>query len=362
MGLGLPAPAPSPSIESLVPAPEWIPTEGTPCDVTVRDAPSNSYMEFGLISTNWPGFCMNAGLTEYGDKPDLTFAPPPGQVFSGQGATEPVGVPLRWKVNSDGNAIRVEWDNIAPTKFVLRVFCFDYGAIGKIYARLYAGPGPPATANCMIPKFSASTPYIASAQLQRPGWSGWLGAPGDDTETGPGSNGNPGDGLSAFEEYRGFLLGKGGVEKRGVHRRTSPQKKDIFVYSEFIDLGIGWAANPPTTDKGLPKTFKVWEVEPGQMEDFNPRPNQGNKIKTINFLGCADFRVLNQKALWVEAAGVKKGINPEEGHYGFTQFRGSTPQGPARVIYCRVYAGNIKKDIDDLPKGINYTRTYANYV
>ncbi len=45
---------------------------------------------------------------------------------------------------------------------------------------------------------------------------------------------NSGDGLTVFEEYRGFKLG-------GGHMRLNPEKKDVFVFSALESRSIGSA-------------------------------------------------------------------------------------------------------------------------
>jgi hypothetical protein len=51
----------------------------------------------------------------------------------------------------------------------------------------------------------------------------------DDPE--PEGDGTPGDGFTAFEEYRGFLVAEGceGTPPLTAHRRTDPKKKDLFI-------------------------------------------------------------------------------------------------------------------------------------
>jgi hypothetical protein len=51
------------------------------------------------------------------------------------------------------------------------------------------------------------------------------GHEGDDLDANPAGDGHHGDYLTAFEEYRGLFV-------RDNHRRTSPARKDVFVYSE----------------------------------------------------------------------------------------------------------------------------------
>jgi len=54
--------------------------------------------------------------------------------------------------------------------------------------------------------------------------------PGADTDAGPGSNAAIGDGISNFDEYRGFVVS-------GSHVRTDPRVKNIFVH--LVNPGCG---------------------------------------------------------------------------------------------------------------------------
>ena len=48
---------------TLAPDTTWIPTKDNTCDLTINltGAAGNSHVTFQLISTNWPGYCMNKG-------------------------------------------------------------------------------------------------------------------------------------------------------------------------------------------------------------------------------------------------------------------------------------------------------------
>jgi len=65
------------------------------------------------------------------------------------------------------------------------------------------------------------------------------GSVGDDLDSTAG-NVFVGDGLSQFEEFRGFVTG-------GIHVRTNPTDKDVFVFSQFFGIGVGDAATLPVT-------------------------------------------------------------------------------------------------------------------
>ena len=339
------ASANTPTLE-IEPVHTWIPTNGNKCQVvvTLTNAPGHSSVQFHLISSTWPGYCMNAGYNEFGTKPDLAFVEA-SQKRSDAAYFKPSGVTLAWTIpggGDSGNAIEVSWGNTAPTQFLLYVDSYDYASVGKINARMYAGPDKRnpgqkkyVSAECMLPKSDDSAPYIASRvkQIER-GWLQWNGATGEDAESGPGTNANPGDGLTAFEEYRGFKI-------KDTHERTSPLQKDIFVHSQFDNrvIGIGTAAN-------LPAPFKVWLVDADEMENFKDGDN--NPDKTINFLVCKDYHVLNQSALWFRPGGTTDGTlqDPTEKHFGLT-FPGHL-DGPVSIEWCKIYEGSIKAAVDEL--------------
>jgi hypothetical protein len=58
------------------------------------------------------------------------------------------------------------------------------------------------------------------------------GSESDDLESGGGANG---DGLTAWEEYRGFVV-------QGQHARLHPEKKDLFIHST-VPEGVGDAVD-----------------------------------------------------------------------------------------------------------------------
>ena len=217
---------------SLAPDRTWIPTKDNTCDITVNltGAPANSTVMFQLISTNWPGYCMNAydrgtpenRMTTPDKSPDLRFV----AASQPNHAEEPTSVALTWQLvagGTEGPAIEVSWGDTPPTSLKLNIRCYDYGAIGKVNAGLYNGADASGTkqyvlAETMIP-YSTNGNYIADEQEKQAGWAGWRGTNEEDSENGPTGNTHLGDGLTAFEEARGF-------EIKGVHTRTSPRQKD----------------------------------------------------------------------------------------------------------------------------------------
>jgi hypothetical protein len=71
--------------------------------------------------------------------------------------------------------------------------------------------------------------------------------PASDEDTIP-SNGNTGDGIALYDEYRGFHVG-------GNHTRLSPLSKDLFI-RDFDKLTAATMRRPPTSTCGCCRTTK----------------------------------------------------------------------------------------------------------
>ncbi len=115
--------------------------------------------------------------------------------------------------------------------------------------------------------------------------NGVTAAPDVDDDADPGGDGTAGDGLTNFEEYRGFIV-KSGAGR--AHIRTDINKKDIFIHDRdglasgyFGQSGLevhlipdGMFYNGDSTDKPAPG----WQ-------SGDPTPSQGpdDKTQVINF-------------------------------------------------------------------------------
>jgi hypothetical protein len=131
------------------------------------------------------------------------------------------------------------------------LLCDDYGGHTKVTAAPVTGGGPGDTATTQIPAPSGAGNLLPSA-----GWKAGLGlthvasaglSPHTDSDTAPAVSGPPtwgllGDGLSSYEEYRGFVVG-------GQHIRLNPRTKDLFIFAldqstilsavDFGEVGYG---------------------------------------------------------------------------------------------------------------------------
>ena len=108
---------------------------------------------------------------------------------------------------------------------MIKVSCYDYGAYGEVKADALVsyyfedtktreldwwGPGEGAK----VPKDDDAN-FIADACQ-------WNNGRAKDDKDFPPLYGAPGDGLSRYEEYRGFMV-------QGEHIRTNPNEKDVFI-------------------------------------------------------------------------------------------------------------------------------------
>jgi len=186
---------------------------------------------------------------------------------------------------------------------LLNINSFDYGSFSLLEAtapgcvplrRLPTGEVVEATkAETSVPKDDNAN-QIADAWVED-----WYAVPNTlDNDDSP-SNPFPGDGLTAYEEYRGFMM-------KGVHCRTFIDQKDLF-YSNPLNF--------PTSKVQALSSIRVREVDPGEWEDpsrilnFNrghaagPEPQHLLKLTSGN--AAAIFPGLAGRA--VPAGGVRFG-------------------------------------------------------
>jgi hypothetical protein len=236
--------------------------------------PQGAEVRFSLTDTSaWPGFATNAGWS-----PDPLAAPElldpkdsaPDYALAAVGeATEAAQVDASF---SDGFVAAVE----------LRVK--DYG--GRATATASVINGPPADplhlpldsagGGDWLPDegWAAATIVFENVQLyeqvadnylgmvtiqsqQVPAvWGADLDAIQSSTPSGSPTEGSVGDGLRAFEEYRGFVA-------KGAHIRTSPLRKDIFV-STIVPRSNQMTASQGldfvVTNLGTPYDVRVHEL------------------------------------------------------------------------------------------------------
>lgn len=124
----------------------------------------------------------------------------------------------------------------------VRISCFDWGAYGKlkVTALLDDGTEIPAQLEKDSLKKELTLPQDENENQIADWWEKKYGMsdepPDSDDDFYPVGDFHRGDGLSLYEEYRGFMV-KG--QGKAVHISTNPDKKDLFILNEVPDGKAG---------------------------------------------------------------------------------------------------------------------------
>jgi hypothetical protein len=219
------------------------------------------FIEFGLGSSTEPGYCLNTTRVQglwtdtTAEDNDLKFVPnQPGLEVYAEGAN-----PTNYSIAVTSQAV---------LSASVQVRCLDYGAYGSVWAYAY-GLGLARWKGTLVER-GAQIPLDQRDGLDNDGdgrvdedlvdmqdndgdgridedaqgnciYDGWQwnnGAATDDDDPEPPNQWYdtdlpvPGDLLSRYEEYRGFII-------QGTHSRLNPQVKDVFVYNpDNFDLSV----------------------------------------------------------------------------------------------------------------------------
>jgi hypothetical protein len=185
----------------------WMPEKDNTTKFTANIIPEDVKGKIKFILSNVsdePGYCLNAGKQSTADK-DLKFESDKNPLFyiSQKGAVA--------ESKKEVNTIDVV------------VSSFDYGSYGNIEVEAKVQNKIAKSETKNIPKDDDNN-HIADS------WPYNSGNATDDNDNVP-VGANLGDGLTRYEEYRGFMI-------NGVHTRTNPNEKDLFIRDENT-IGIG---------------------------------------------------------------------------------------------------------------------------
>jgi len=170
---------------------------------------------------------------------------------------------------------------------ILRVTALMEGASSELPGHLRDEPGridimiPHSTDDSIIPLEWKQRKHVANLTDDR------------DNETVPGRD-HPGDGLSLYEEYRGFVA-------RGKHVRTHPRYKTVFVHTKV-----------PHADGGLRRLQAASSL---QVVRINEVEYDQNKIRVVNFNHGANH-VVDQHGLWIASSKTVQAHAGAQSPYG----------------------------------------------
>lgn len=256
------------------------------------------------------GVCMNRPAKAFAnDSPDLRFPSdlnqPPGVDYplvlgnGGLTATTP-----------DGEYYIVE----------AAVASYDFGAYGKLKVTAEVNgeeivgylntDGTKTPKPILIPRRQPNS-HIADQWKEDKHASG-KGDSADDEEK-PAGDGHKGDGLTLYEEYRGFSEG-------GIHFRANPEKKDFFVSDGIRSVDSIAGIGKFTQASGLEVHWKM------QAHEFEVDLSLGGPVKTtVNFNHGTDH-VVDQHGIIIAQRDVSSGLS-----FADADNQGGTPAQYQRV-------------------------------
>ncbi len=203
-----------------------------------------------------PGVCMNApkAAPQQG-RPDLQFLPEHNPAAKWE-----IAGPALELTSKPGSSIQ------SPDAVVSS---FDWGAsaVLTVEAQLTTGGtikgrlrGSPQTERILLPKRREGS-KVADRWKEEIGVAG--GQDADDMDDVPVGDAHRGDGLTLYEEYRGFLLGRS-----KEHKRTDPKVKDLFVRDDAgVSSGLRLAAAVSKLE--IHRTVTKDQMSDGRVVNFN---------------------------------------------------------------------------------------------
>jgi len=258
---------PEKKYDSWLPVPG--PDEGTPGSLPLtialelrgkgRKPPGRKVVRFEIKlrdTSRQPGIALNMPLAPAPKPgPDLRFLAEGGTTVSDEGQSATVPSPD----GKTGKITIAAFDGGAWSTFTAEAVLEGGSRIPHIQGHLEKPDGP---TEILLPKRSPGSKIASS-------WLADNGNPRDDAdiETTPG-NANPGDGLSAYEEYRGLVV-------KGEHKRLDPRLKELLieVTKEFSEAG---GAAGLSLFKSA-SNIEVVELRPGELaQDRVVNRNAGN--------------------------------------------------------------------------------------
>jgi hypothetical protein len=227
----------------------------------------------------------------------LNWPPPPAP--GTPGANDPPPFDLQFEQDKNPDLLVVGDDRQAAVHTVpnsltseVKVSCFDYGAYAEFEASAELENGQTVFG---VVKFTSDQQqlklplckdgsHIALAFLENLSHL----PDNDDSESDPIGDRFTGDGLTLYEEYRGFM--------DGDHWTAGdPKKKDVFVLNQM--------RTHPFVARGI----KLFETTTGLAVHYHLRDNQVDPDKAINFSRTREPHAVDQHVILIKAAPAGRG-------------------------------------------------------
>jgi len=178
---------------------------------------------------------------------------------------------------------------------------------------------------------------------------GWNLAPDWDQDSTPSGQRSQGDGLSVYEEYRGFMV-------KGVHERLDPRWKDLFIYDPD-----GLALFTLTAGADVMNIYTASQVFPHliEVEEWTGTGSAAQQKRIVNFNTSGLGHVVDQHGLDLELERGWMSTDYGEGSFGKIyedEFAGNLPSNgnwdanqmggvPATTYYEETGAGDRPRDV-----------------
>lgn len=261
-----------------------------------------------------PGVCLNEPTSQADTDPDLEI---PSKFNRGM------------EIDSDSLSAKTK-SEVNEATIVIRAK--DFGAHGRLTATVtLVTPKGEVDVRAMYEKlgtFHVPLPqdeddnYIADQWQREQHLSACDGLEDEDYKP---EGATKGDGLSLYEEYRGFML-------MGKHERLNPRKKDLFIYDpdHLVENSFFEKAVDP---------LKVWYVRKEQIH-----PEKPNNQRVVNFNHDSHHRV-DQHGIVVRYSFQSLGIFGLAPGSAINDWGGGGSPGDLDT-YVSIYVPFIKKEID----------------
>lgn len=296
----------------------WLPEPGKSCAVTIKWKGTAHEVRATLSGiSHEPGTCLNSASTDTG--PDLYLRNDGG-----------------WKVVREGQAPNEQYVAIlsrpAGSSATLPVFSDDYGGWARlaisveIEGAVKSAQAPTGRSSMMVP-WDANENHVPDRWEEDHGVAD-LPASTDDDPT-PTGNGYAGDGLTIYEEYRGFM-------EDGQHLRCDPRVKDVFFSDQTATASTAAGATNACAKDGLARFEQVTKLRVhGKLTAAELGPT-----RVIN-------RNHNEGAHVVDQHGVPIIVNADAGDSEARTVAPGAPIGPPKQSSVVVLVPPLRRALED---------------